>query len=196
MSAICIIPARGDSRRIPRKNIRMFHGKPIIAYSIEAAKESRLFDDIWVSTDDEEIARIAHEYGARSHYRSEESARDNVGTQLVMSVVLRDLYQSSLLGYACCIYPTAPLMRQQDLYDGYCELKDNAADFAFSVGTGPLSDAGQFYWGTVKAFVDNRPLISPESIMIPVPETNVCDINTEEDWLRAEQMYLALKENK
>lgn len=205
MSAVCIIPARGGSTRIPRKNIRMFHGKPIIAYSVEAAKASGLFQKIVVSSDDKEILDIGMQYGATtSHFRGKDMSLNEVGTQEVARHVLKfmnDIEEFMVVGApgfetVCCIYPTAPLMRQQDLYDGYCELKDNAADFAFSVGTNPLRDAGQFYWGTARAFLSNRPLISPESIMIPIPETNVCDINVEYDWIRCEQMYLSLKEKQ
>lgn len=191
MSCIAIIPARGGSRRIPRKNIRMFHGKPIIAYSIETAKESKLFDEIFVSTDDSEIAEIAQGYGASIHWRDADSARDEVGTQEVAARVLENLGIDS--GIASVIYPCAPLIAADDIIYGRKWL---SADrwFSMSVGEGILRDAGAFYFGDVQAFRDRIPLIGPMTAMIPIPSNRVCDINTMDDWIRAEKMYSALKE--
>src|SRR5688572_27060303 len=108
---VAIIPARGGSTRILRKNIRMFHGKPIIAYSIAAAKESKLFGRIVVSTEDGEIGRMAEGYGATWYPRGLELTVDEVGTQEVARDVLAWLVeQNDIPEYACCIYATAPLM--------------------------------------------------------------------------------------
>lgn len=192
MSVIAIIPARGGSTRIPRKNIRDFMGKPIIAYSIEAALESGLFDSIVVSTDDPGIAKVANEYGAASVLRSAEMSTNDVGTQEVMRHVLRKLFYDDS-DIACCIYATAPLMSVDDLCRGYQLLNSgNYCRYVFSVGTDPLQDAGQFYWGWVRAFTSGDPL-HENAIMVPISDDRTCDINTEEDWLRAEQMYLALR---
>ena len=189
--SICIIPARSGSTRIPGKNIKLFHGKPIIAYSIETAKESGLFDQIIVSSDHTEIIDIAMEYGATDyHDRSDEMAANEVGTQEVVKDVLLNL---EITKYVCCIYPTAPLMSVNDLKHGEYVLNDQGyLEYAFSVGINPLCDAGQFYWGWARAFLDGVPLIDSHTAMIPIAPERVCDINTMDDWERAERMYESL----
>ena len=114
MSNLCIIPARGGSKRIPSKNIKDFLGKPIIAYSIEAAIKSTLFDEIMVSTDDDEIAQIAHQYGAKTPFtRSSKNSNDYATTYDVIEEVLQDYKNNNqLFDYACCIYPTAPFVNK------------------------------------------------------------------------------------
>lgn len=121
MSNICIIPARGSSKRIPRKNIKHFCGKPIIAYSIEAAFKSNLFDEVMVSTDDEEIASVAIQYGAKIPFmRSAQNANDYAGTVDVILEVLNDYNNLKVsFTHACCIYPTAPLIQIKHLTDAY-----------------------------------------------------------------------------
>ncbi len=114
MKRLAIIPARGGSKRIPRKNIKSFLGKPIISYSILAAKESMLFDDIIVSTDDEEIANIARTYGAKVPFlRSEKNSDDYATTADVLIEVLDKLSKPYEL--VCCIYPTAPFVTSKVL---------------------------------------------------------------------------------
>lgn len=196
MSAVCIIPARGNSQRIPGKNRRMFHGKPIIAYSIEAAKESRLFDEIWVSTDDDEIASVAVQFGAKWHPRSKELSDNDIGTREVTSAVVQELYPKVKPDFVCCLYATAPLMDVDDLKLGYDRLRVLAVDHAISVGYPPLQDAAQFYWSDTLALLSGIEYFGSTTVLIPIKPERVCDINTEEDWLRCEQMYLALKENK
>lgn len=186
MTAVAIIPARGGSRRIPRKNIREFHGKPIIAYSIEAARRSGLFDHIVVSTEDSEIAEVADSLGVWVAYRPLRLAHDSIGTQEVIAQTV-GLFDSE---FVCCIYATAALLKSHDLVRGLRALEQNrAAAFAFSVGIDPLQDAGQFYWGQRHAFSKRVDLISERSIMIPIESKRVIDINTEEDWKVAEQKY-------
>lgn len=199
MTNICVIPARGGSRRIPHKNVRDFLGKPIIYYSIAIAQESRLFDRIIVSTDDDDIERVSLQAGAEVVIRSPEFCRDEVGTQEVTSFVLEQLtesysYSPDRMDYACCIYATAPLMTAQDLRVGYSCIHpyNGSQHYAMSVGAQPLRDAGQWYWGTMYAWAFQAPLIASHTAMVAIPEQRVCDINTEEDWLRAEQMYRAL----
>lgn len=187
MSAICIIPARGGSVRIPRKNIKLFHGKPIIEYSIENAKESGLFEEIVVSTDDGDIAAIAHANGVDVHQRLYDDG--TAGTQEVTRQVLLDRDDVPIL--ACCLYPTAPLLNIHDLVYAVV-LVQSIHSFAFSVGTDPLRDAGQFYCGRTSAFLEQAPLIAPHTAMVSVSENRVCDINTMDDWKRAEKMYEAL----
>lgn len=189
MSAICVIPARGGSRRIPGKNKKLFHGKPIILYSIEAAQQSGLFSRIIVSTDDLGIVEIATRAGCEIHYRDEETARDEVGTQEVVKRVLLDMMKiEDRGGVACCIYPTAPLISSFDLLYGKYAVEDDKR-YAFSVGTNPLRDAGQFYWGRIVAFISGQPLIGSYTELVPIADHRVCDINTPEDWDRALRMY-------
>lgn len=206
MSAIAIIPARGGSRRIPGKNIRPFHGVPIIQYTVALALRSGLFRRIVVSTDDNEVIKAAlatsvtNEVAGRveMHKRSEARSQNEVGTQEVAMEVLADMKPLGKLmpgDFACVIYPTAgPLIDPLDFAKGlHLVNRDWDRAFAFAVGTEPLRDAGQFYWGQVEKFMNLHPLIHPASIMVPIPEDRVCDINTEEDWTRAERMYLALQ---
>lgn len=114
---IAIIPARGGSKRIPNKNRKLFHGKPIIAYSIEAALKSGLFEQVIVSTDNEEIARIAKECGAEVPFiRSDKNSDDFATTSDVLLEVLSDFEKNGqVFENACCIYPTSPLIDFKDL---------------------------------------------------------------------------------
>lgn len=136
---VAIIPARGGSKRIPRKNIKNFCGKPIIVYSIIAAQESGLFDKIIVSTDDQEIADIARNWGAEvPFFRPKQLADDHTVTMDVIIHAIKWLHANDVeYDYACCIYATAPLIRIQDLQQGYKQLKDSDKLFAFSVTTFP-----------------------------------------------------------
>lgn len=134
---IAVIPARGGSKRIPKKNIRQFCGKPIISYSIKAAKETNLFDRIIVSTDSEEIAEVAKTYDAEVPFiRPAELSDDFTGT---IPVLLHALNWLSKHGFAtdyfCCIYATAPFVRSEHLIEGLNLLKKRNATTAFSVAT-------------------------------------------------------------
>ncbi len=124
MRNLCIIPARGGSKRIPRKNINLFMGKPIIAYSIEAALKSGLFDEVMVSTDDEEIAEVSRRYGAKVPFmRSAETSNDYAGTADVILEVLK-MYkeQGREFDTVCCIYSTAPFVTADRLIEAYSKL--------------------------------------------------------------------------
>lgn len=130
MRKIAIITARGGSKRIPRKNIKEFCGKPILAYSIEAARESGLFDTVMVSTDDGEIAEIARQYGAQvPFYRSEKTANDFATTNDVLLEVLAE-YEKRGEHYeiGCCLYPTAPFVTARKLQDAMAQLLGSDAD--------------------------------------------------------------------
>lgn len=135
MSAIAIIPARGGSKRIPRKNIKEFLGKPIIAYSIEAALESKIFDVVMVSTDDGEIAEIARKYGAKVPFlRSAEASTDFATTAAVLIEVLDGYAKTGLnFSYVCCIYPCAPFVTVNRLKQGMKGLIENNADSVLPV---------------------------------------------------------------
>lgn len=134
MKNICIIPARGGSKRIPRKNIKDFLGKPIIAYSIEAALKSGLFDEVMVSTDDEEIAAIARQYGASVPFmRSAENANDYATTADVLLEVLANYREKGIeFENLCCLYATAPFVKAERLCECY-NLIHGDIDSAFTV---------------------------------------------------------------
>lgn len=134
-SAVAIITARGGSKRIPRKNIKEFCGKPIIAYSIEAALESGLFEDVIVSTDDEEIARIAREYGASVPFmRSAETSDDHAGTDDVIAEVVERLQQNgAAYDEICCLYPTAPFVTSRKLVESHCAMESANASSVMPV---------------------------------------------------------------
>ena len=189
MTAICIIPARSGSQRIPKKNIRDFLGQPIIAYSIVAAQNSGLFERVIVSTDSQEIADVAAHYEAEVSLRPYALCYDRIGTQEVMAHEAR-LWDAATF---CCLYATSPLMSIDDLCRSFRECMENDhGGFAFSVNVAPLFDAGQFYFGRKRSFITMAPLISPDTVMVPIAPERVCDINIEKDWKRAEEMYLAL----
>jgi len=226
--AIAIIPARGGSKRIPRKNIKNFHGFPLISYSINNALKSNLFDKVIVSTDDEEIEKVATQYGAITHKRPKELADNFTGTQPVIDNVLQTLEENGEhYNYACTIYATAPFLQKNYLIEGYKKLENSDAINAFSVTTMPFpiqrtfkitdtercemffpeyastrsqdleeayQDAGQFYW-TKLGQTSKETMFGKDSIPIILPRYLVQDIDTLEDWIRAEYMYEALKRN-
>lgn len=224
---VAIIPARGGSKRIPRKNIRPFADKPIIAHSIGAALDAGIFDRIIVSTDDEEIAAVAHSWGAEVPFlRPHQLADDHAGTNEVVAHALEWLAAGGTPAtLACCIYATAPFVTGYNLRRGFEILEDSGKEFAFSVtsfafpifrairlladggGVAPCfpefiearsqdleeayHDAGQFYWGKTSAFTNRLPLFASHSAPVILPRHLVQDIDTLEDWERAELMYAA-----
>jgi pseudaminic acid cytidylyltransferase len=225
LSCVAIIPARGGSKRIPRKNLKPFDGVPIIVRSIRTAFDCGLFDQVVVSTDDEEIADIARAHGAQVPFmRPTALADDFTGTAAVIEHALKQLPP---FDYACCVYATAPLLQARYLRQGH-ELLVQHPDksFTFSVAgfgfpvqraltldeQGALTslypefrntrsqdlpeayqDAGQFYWGRTEAWLRGDVLFSPASLPVILPRHLVQDIDTLEDWKRAEYLYAALK---
>lgn len=127
MKNLCIIPARGGSKRIPRKNIKPFMGKPIMAYSIEAALKSELFDEVMVSTDDEEFAEVARHYGASVPFlRSEATANDYATTVDVLLEVIETYKQRGMVfDTICCLYSTAPFVTPERLKEAFSKLSDD-----------------------------------------------------------------------
>lgn len=225
---LAIIPARGGSKRIPRKNIKSFCGKPIIAWSIEAALQSQCFDAVAVSTDDLEIADIARRYGASVPFiRPAELSTDHTGTIPVISHAVNwHATRGAAIEYVCCIYATAPFVTAEDICRGFDTLVDSGCDYAFTVTSYafPIQrairitaqnrvemfnpshfetrsqdleeawhDAGQFYWGRAEAWLQGRILFGPESAPLRLPRHRVQDIDTLEDWTRAEWMFKALQ---
>ncbi|MCH7412069.1 pseudaminic acid cytidylyltransferase [Belliella sp. R4-6] len=162
MPNLCIIPARGGSKRIPRKNIKDFLGKPIIAYSILEAIKSSLFDEVMVSTDDKEISEIAIKYGAKVPYlRSSINSNDLATTADVIEEVL-SYYAASgqCFEFACCIYPTAPFVRSENLNEGFLKLIQKKADSIF-----PIVQFEYPIWrGLRKNEKENVSMVWPENI--------------------------------
>lgn len=196
MSNICIIPARGKSQRVPRKNIKDFLGKPIIAYSIEAARQTHLFSRVVVSTDDKEIAEVAAKYGAEILIRPDSLAKNEVGTFEVVRHALA-CYANEFYRFVCCIYATSPMISQKDIIEGhdYINVPSMDIDHVVSIGYPNLRDAAQFYWSYAQAIWDGDTYFSRDAVTqcIKIDESRVCDINTPEDWSKAETMYKELK---
>lgn len=184
MNSIAIIPARIGSVRIPKKNIRDFHGKPIIAYSIQAAKDSGLFDDIVVSTDSMEIAEVATQYGATVFMRGHDDGTR--GTQEVAKEVLDAI---SHIGGCCVIYATAPMLTGEVLKAAHEAWMDINQPYLVPVGRW-LADPGMFYMGISSAFRNGTPLTNAG--LFAVDLRTAIDINTTEDWAEAERMYAEL----
>ena len=223
MSCLAIIPARGGSKRIPRKNIKGFLGKPIIAYSIEAALDSGIFDEVMVSTDDCEIAEVAREYGASvPFFRSAETSTDTAGTVPVLVEVLGEYAKHGKnFEYVCCIYPCAPFVTATKLREGMEMLVALQADSVFPVVKysyppqrclvirgervemlnsesynmrtqdfeALYHDAGQFYFAKRESLLTEGKLYCKHSLPLVMPETEVQDIDSEEDWKIAEIKY-------
>ena len=226
---IAVIPARGGSKRIPRKNIKLFAGKPLIAYAIQIARESGLFDRIIVSTEDEEISSIALHYGAEVPFVRPLNLADDFTTTL--DVVRHAIDACTSLGWVfedvCCLYPGVPFSKVGDLLNAYDILNTRQVAFSFPVTEFPSAiqralkrnangqliplspeheksrtqdlekayfDAGQFYWGSKSSWISNDH-IHKNAVGFLIPNWRVVDIDTPEDWRRAEIMYKVLNSN-
>lgn len=225
---VCVIPARGGSKRIPRKNIKLFYGQPIISFSIKTAIESDCFDRVIVSTDDKEIAHIAESYGAEVPFvRPANLSDDHTSTISVMEHAVN--WMKTNVGdveFVCCLYPTAPFTQINDLKHGFELLESKKVNYAFSATSfvfpiqrafkinsdggiemfAPQNfmtrsqdleegwhDAGQFYWGKADAWTEKKIIFDNDSVVVKLPRYRVQDIDTEEDWIRAEWIYRAMK---
>ncbi|MEQ1807023.1 MAG: pseudaminic acid cytidylyltransferase [Burkholderiaceae bacterium] len=220
---LAVIPARGGSKRIPRKNIRPFHGKPIIAYSVDAALRSGLFDRVIVSTDDAEIAAVAVRHGAETPFlRPTTLADDHTGTNAVARHATIWFEQAGQrVTEICCLYATAPFVTPQDLREARA-LLEPGLDFVFAatrfnfpvqralirnaqglvepmfpgwIGARSqdvpeaMHDAGQFYWGWPQSFQRHDIPFLARSVIYELPSYRVQDIDTLDDWARAELLY-------
>lgn len=225
---LAIIPARGGSKRIPHKNIRPFHGRPIIGWSIETAKKSGLFDMVAVSTDDEGIADVARREGATVPFMRPASLADDFSSsdQVVAHAVATLRTNGLHFEDVCCIYATAPFVTVSSLQEASHLLTRRGHGFVVPVTSfeypiqralrrgrdGTLSmfqpeymntrsqdleetfhDVGQFYWGKAEAFLLDLPMFTDNSVSVKLPRYLVHDIDTPEDWRRAELMFAALK---
>ncbi len=224
---IAIIPARGGSKRIPGKNSKMFCGKPMIAWAIGYALESKMFDRVIVSTDDENIAQLARSVGAETPFmRPAELADDITPT---VPVIAHALEACQTVGwaveYACCIYPCVPFLQSSDLIDAFALMLEADANFAYPVTdyAHPIQramrrlpdgsmqflqpeheltrtqdleksyhDTGQFYWGKASAWTA-RMKMHTDGVGMVVPNWRVVDIDSVDDWKRAELLYQVLK---
>lgn len=224
---IAVIPARGGSKRIPRKNIKPFCGKPMIAWSIEAALKSSCFDQVIVSTDDQEIAQVAISYGAQTPFvRPGEFADDYTPTSEVVKHAIGWLTKNNLHPLSvCCIYATAPFINESDIYDSLQIFYKNNCEYVLPITSFPFPiqrairitsnrelrmmqpeffatrsqdledayhDAGQFCWGTTEAWMESKRPFEAKTLPFILPRHKVQDIDTEEDWLRAELMFKAI----
>jgi pseudaminic acid cytidylyltransferase len=223
---IAVIPARGGSKRIPRKNIKHFCGLPMLAWSIKAAVDSKCFDRVIVSTDDAEIADVASRYGADVPFmRPVELSDDYTGTIPVIKHAV-EWHQAQGLAptEVCCIYATAPFISAEDIQNGLATLRQSGAQYAFSVTSyafpiqraiylseqgrvamfdpdqfntrsqdlvEAFHDAGQFYWGRADAWLSGEVIFGENSAPVHIPRHRVQDIDSYEDWTRAELMFKA-----
>ena len=186
---ICVIPARYGSKRIPQKNIKPFHGKPMIAYAIQTALDSKLFSRVIVSTNDDETGRIAMEYGAEYHRRPSEYAGDeeHIGTVDVVWDALRNMVLPDIV--TCALYPCTPLLRPVDLIAGFHHFIRGAASHQYvALSDTDDTDAGQFYWGLTDSWLNGYALVH-EYCQRLVCDIELVDINTPEDWSLAEKLY-------
>lgn len=228
INRVAIIPARGGSKRIPRKNVREFCGKPMIAWSIEAARSSGCFEHIIVSTDDSEVADIAHKNGASVPFmRPAVLSDDYTGTLPVIRHAVEWLSKNGVpVDFACCLYATAPFVTPEVLRKGWELICSSDCSYVFSVtsyaspiqrairitDTGRVAmfypeyfstrsqdleeawhDAGQFYWGAAQAWQEERVVLGKDSVPLKLPRYLVQDIDTPEDWARAEWMFKAIR---
>lgn len=228
---LAIITARGGSKRITKKNIKHFLGKPILDYSIKAAINSNIFLEVMVSSDDEDIAEIAKASGAAVPFmRSEINSNDFATTADVIVEVIKSYQQSGKeFEYVCCIYPTAPFVSAKKLQNAFQLLKESGADGVFPISefSSPIlrslkiddakkvafnwpeyeltrsqdlakayQDCGQFYFLRVSTFLGDPRLVSNNSRGIIVPNIEMQDIDSEEDWKLAEIKYHFLQQIK
>lgn len=186
INTICVIPARGGSTRIPRKNIKEFKGKPMIQRAIETAVQSGLFNAIFVSTDDQEIAKLSQSLGAQVIQRPFELADNDVGTQAVMR------HACLTIGVAnddivCCLYPCTPLLKPNDIVRGVWAIQPNFETPYAMVTDHNGNDQGQYYFGRAWAFKGGLELDDNSCGKVYLP--NLIDINTPEDWVEAERLW-------
>lgn len=227
---ICIIPARGGSKRIPRKNIKQFAGKPMIAWSISAAIEAKCFDRIIVSTDDVEISNFAQSIGADVPFiRPSSLSEDYTSTGAVVKHALEWLDLPEILETkVCCLYATAPFVTPGDICQSLSLLNPSVCDFVlpitsyafpvqraliidessmflemrepaeFSSRSQDLEesfhDAGQFCWGLAEAWISGDSPFQRKTLPYTLPRSRVQDIDTKEDWDRAELLHKVLYE--
>jgi pseudaminic acid cytidylyltransferase len=213
---LAVIPARGGSKRIPRKNIKPFAGKPMLAWAIDNAVQSGCFDQVIVSTDDVEIADVAHDCGASVIRRPAELANDTASTAQVMSHAIEASPGAEIV---CCLYATTPLLLPGDLQSGLELLQTSGADYVMAAAPLPAPaqqafafqddgrvrilwhehmtkrtqdlpptyyDAGQFYWARAATWRAGKPIFGYHTRAVLLPARRAIDIDTLDDWEHAE----------
>ena len=221
---MAVIPARGGSKRIPKKNIRPFCGVPLLTRTIELLRATKLFQRIIVSTDDDEIAAVGKQAGAEVPFRRpDDLSGDHVTTIAVVEHAVRAMTDARFQAeFVCCVYPGAALATVEDLTAAYSMLRDSSCDYVFPATAFQSSihralrmdaaggvamywpqheltasqelepayhDAGQFYWGRREAWLERRSIYAANSRMLLIPHYRVQDIDTLDDWTRAEMIY-------
>ncbi len=226
---IAIIPARGGSKRIPKKNIKVFRGRPVISYAIDAAKKSQLFDKIVVSTDDERISQTAQKYGAEVPFIRPKSLSDDKTSSVdVIKHCLKHLNQNKLFFEdVCCIYPCVPFLKKENLIKSFRLYSKRKDKFCIAISEFPSSieralkkgennllkplvkknevkrtqdlknsyfDAGQFYWGQNKLWLQNISVHS-NSVGFEIDSLFAVDIDNQSDWKKAETLFDLFKKS-
>ncbi len=225
--SLAIIPARGGSKRIPRKNIKDFCGQPIIKYSIDAALKSGCFNEVMVSTEDKEIAKIASLAGAKIPFLRSTKTSDDYAmlADVIEEVILKYRERGKDFDYCCCILATAPFVSSGRLIKGFDLLVKTEADSvipvvrfgypiqrALKIYNSQLKmfwpenynvrsqdlipayhDSGQFYWMQIESFLHQKKLFAQNTIPFEIPESEVQDIDTLEDWKIGELKYKVFK---
>jgi N-acylneuraminate cytidylyltransferase len=227
---ICVIPARGGSKRIKKKNIKLFLGKPIISYSIQTALKSQCFDMVLVSTDDVEIKDIAIKYGAKVPFLRSKSISDDYTpiNEVIKDSISWLIDNGYKVDNVCCLYATSPFAQADSISKGLRSLLSSRKSFSVAVtefnypvqravriidkvSIEPMfpkfismrsqdleqsfHDAGQFYWGTLSAILNDIDVLSTNSTFVTIPSYMVQDIDTLDDWKRAELMFKVLYQN-
>jgi pseudaminic acid cytidylyltransferase len=227
--SVAVIPARGGSKRIPRKNVRPFLGVPLIVRTLQVVEASGVFERVVVSTDDDEVAALARDAGAEVPFRRPaELSDDDTGTRPVIQHAIGEFErtQGRPLGLVCCVYATAVFTMATDLVEARSLLLDSGASFVFTATTFPAPiqralrrlpdgscemfqpehrltrsqdleeayhDVGQFYWGIRDAWLSDEPTFGRSARLLVLPRWRVQDIDTPEDWHRAELMMRAVE---
>ena len=229
MTSIAIIPARSGSKRIPQKNILEFNGIPNIVRAIKLANESDIFERVIVSTDSDEIAKMAKSAGAEVPFlRSKELSDDSTPTIQVVQDVIQRVPELTMYSDACCIYPVTPMLKSEHLHTAISQLRTGNADYVvagiqdktsvyrhFEIGNDgkinfifpehqstrtqdlpkTFSDAGQFYFGRLSAWIQGIPLLSNQTEIIEFSNTELVDIDNWDDWKLAETL-ISLKDRE
>jgi len=226
---VALVPARGGSKRIPRKNVRPFRGVPLLRRTLDMLLTADVVDRVVVSTDDDEVADVAAAAGAEVPFRRPaELADDHTGTRPVVQHAITELEREGPpLGPVCLVYPAAVFVQPHDLRTALDRLTSSGADFVFSATTygAPVQralrlrpdgsvemlhpehagtrsqdldeavhDAGQFYWGRRDAWLQDGSVLRAHSLAHVLPRWRVQDIDTPEDWHRAELLHRVLDE--
>ena len=233
MNNLCVIPARGGSKRIKQKNIRKFCGRPILEYSIETARTSGIFSRIIVSTDDEAIADVARKCGADVPFVRPADLSDDQTTLIPVishATTASEEFYGEQFGNVCCLFATAPLLLPESIQAGL-KLLDENSDVMFAFSVCPFNfpilravkkddenrvesmwpeyemthsqdlqeawhDAGQFHWGRREAWLNCKSIYNEGAMGVPLPPYRVQDIDTEDDWERAELLWEVIAKKK